>query len=131
MDPNPHPISQQAPSGAIVLPFDADGNPIPAQSQPPPPPQFLETPSASTQPRPSRPPNRHKFNKEFDLALLKEVQAHAAHRPTTAKRRIGLLQWLMATIFEVLCRGELTTTTATIASSYSYRNGKGTIRSAP
>ena len=43
----------------------------------------METPSASTQPRPSRPPNRRKFNKEFDLARLKRSSGtrSAAHRP--------------------------------------------------
>ena len=51
--------------------------------------------------------------------------------PTTAKRRLSSLQWLMVSIFQVLCLGELTTKTAKIASSYSYHNGKGTIESAP
>lgn len=67
MDPNPHLIHQQAPTGAIVLTDDAAVFRMPALSQTLLPSQVMDTtPMSSTQLHRSRPARRRKLSRELD-----------------------------------------------------------------
>ena len=63
--------------------------------------------------------------------FLKKFRQTQCIASTMVRRCLCSVQWLMASIFQLLCCRDLTTSTATIASSYSDRNEKGTIESAP